>query len=62
MMALTGQFSAASRIFSTVSPSGFDRLRLPLLVEHEDLWGNGLAHGIADTHIMINRDSDFSSP
>ena len=41
-------------------PLGVDRLRLPLLIEHEDLRGNRLAHGIPDAYIMINRDSDFS--
>src|SRR5882724_10488055 len=41
-------------------PLRIDRFRLPLLIEYKDLWGNRFAHGIADTHIMINRDSDLS--
>src|SRR6266850_6325334 len=41
-------------------PLRVDRFRLPLLIEYKDLGGNRFAHGIADTHIMINRDSDLS--
>src|ERR687883_1767156 len=35
-------------------PLGIDRLRLALLVERKDLWGDGFTHRIANAYVVIH--------
>ena len=38
-------------------PLRIDRLRLPLGIQHKDLRGDGLTHGVADAHVVIDPDA-----
>ena len=60
-IALTGQFSAASRIFSTSVAGGIDGFRLAVVVETKHLCGDRLAHGVPDADVVVHPDAQVAS-